>query len=67
MLVSLIRFLWRLFEFWLMTVGVVAFLSGPLECLELTSDVVRKVAKHSILAPKYYYYQAYNYTLGYEL
>ena len=64
---AMFGFLWRLFEFWLVTVGVVACLSGPLECLELIIDVLRKLANVAVLASKQYCYQAYNATFGLEL
>ena len=58
----------RLLRLWFFTIGLVALFSGPFECAELTSVVIRKFAKLVFwLGLRRLFYQALNMTLTYEL
>ena len=58
----------RALKLWLLVVGLVAFLSAPIECFHATTEVISRLFKLLFVqAPKHYYFRAVAYYYGIEL
>ena len=58
----------RALKLWLLVVGLVAFLSAPIECFHATIEVISRLFRLLFVqAPKHYYFRAVAYYYGIEL